>query len=552
MRIHVHVFPLLLFGAAFLAPASALEVNYWPLFTGERDEEGRLQSAQILGPILFAKRNEPAFPDGNPQNIDGVRPLFVRFTEQEKDRASFHLLYPLFNLRQRPYGTSWDVFTLLRSESFTPGSEREREDSASGAGISRSFQLFPILFWKDDPDPDRSYLGIFPIAGEVQNVFGYDEITWLLFPLTARMIRGDVTTHAMPWPFIRVVRGPETRGFHLWPIYGNVTREEVSSHRYWLWPLGYHVQRELSKEEPYEAFGFLPFYSSSSSERAVSSTFIWPFFGYTDSHDPEYHETRYFWPLFVQRRGASYRNRWAPFYTRSTRSGTDTRWIMWPLHRSSTWEQQGLRNKRSQFLYFLYWSNVQSSTANPELAPAIKQHVWPFYSYWDDGAGRRQFQTLSPFEVFFPFNDIVRQKYSPLFAFYRMDIETGVRSRHSFLFDFITLRSEVEPEEFYLNIGPLASYESGPQERQWELLKGLVSYSREGDDRSFGALWINRPERANEPEKKQPVPAVRRLRRGVQPRRTKRSRSLHPTRTPTVRPRGKRATRLRAARAANP
>jgi hypothetical protein len=477
MRVHVQLIVILLLGGFAVQRAVALEVNYWPLFTGERDEEQRYHSVEMAGPIVFG-RSTPT------EEIFGVRPFFVGFVEREADRGSFHLLYPIFNLRHRPYGRSWDVFNLIRFQSFTP----------EEADASRSLHLFPIVFWREDPDPERSYFGIFPVAGSAQNFFTYDEATWFLFPLTARFSRGDVTTYAMPWPFIRVVRGPETSGFHLWPLYGQVARENVSSHRYWLWPLGYSVERELWKEEPFQAFGFLPFYARSSSDRAVSQTFIWPFFGYTDSQRPEYSETRYFWPLLVQRRGSSYRNRWAPVYTRSIRAGTDTRWVMWPLHRYSTWE---------------------------------------FYSYWDNGAGRQQFQTLSPFEVFFPFNEVVRAKYSPLFSVYRMDLEEGVRSRHSVLFNFITTRTEVEEGAFHLNVGPLVTYGSGPDRREWTVLKGLLSYARQGEERSVGMFWLRRSGFAGEVDAPPPVRRPRRAswpRRRISERRGKPRHSFTPTR----------------------
>lgn len=517
MRVTIQLLLLLFLGSLVAPRASALEVNYWPAFTGERDGAGHWESRQMLGPLLFWKETEK-------EEIQGFRPLFVSFAEKEREAGSFHFLYPVFNLRHRPYGTSWDLFTVLRFQSFTP----------EEADTSRTFHLFPILFWGSDPDPEKSYFGIFPIAGSAHNTFTYHEVRWFLFPLTARLTRGEVETLAAPWPFLRFVSGPDTSGFHLWPLYGQVKRENVSNHRYWLWPLGYKTERELWKEQPFEAFGFLPLYTYSRSDRAMSRSFLWPFFGYTTSWNPEYQETRYFWPLLVQRRGESYINRWAPVYTRSIRLGQDTRWILWPLHRHSTWDERGLLNERTQFLYFLYWSQVQSSIAFPELPSAIRQHVWPFYSYWDNGAGRRQFQTLSPFEVFFPFNEVVREKYSPLFAVYRLDVEEGVHSRQSFLFNLITTRREVEEEIFVLNIGPLLSYEQAPETREWEILHGLLSYSHGEAGRSFGAFWLNRPggfrETGDRGDPKtvfsQPRPRLQHPRpRGPKPRRVSRSRS---------------------------
>lgn len=471
----------ILFSALLLAlalpSAQAIEVNYWPFFVGEKDEESdAFPSWHSIGPIVFK--------DENPvHHIRGVRPFYISLEEKERDRGSWHLLYPIFNSRYSPEMNSWDTLALIRYQSFQPENGNDE----------RSFRAFPIIFWGEGPQPEDSYFGVFPVIGHARNFIFYDEAEWFLFPLWARLQQRDVTTYAAPWPFIRIVRGDDVRGFHLWPLYGSVARENVSHHRYWIWPLGYRVKRELWKEEPFEAAGFLPFYSYSNSERAISRTVIWPFFGYTNSFDPEYSEKRYFWPLLVQRRGDSYINRSAPVYTHSIRKGVDKRWILWPFHRQMTWDEGDLLNERTQFLYFLYWSNIQSSISNPDLEPAVKQHAWPFYSYWSNGAGQTQFQALSPFEVFFPFNEVVRANYSPLFALYRYDADKNERIKHSLLFNFITTTRDLQEERFHFNIGPLFGYSKEKEARRWEFLKGFVSYGRSEKKRSFGLLWFNRP-----------------------------------------------------------
>src|SRR5690625_1618434 len=486
----MQLIPIILFFSLLLAlplsSARAIEVNYWPFFVGEKDEEtDTFQSWQSIGPIVF--KGEDAV-----HQLRGVRPLYISLHDEARDRGSWHLLYPVFNSRYSPDMRSWDILNLIRYQTFEP----------ENGNPERSFRAFPIIFWGEGPQPEDSYFGIFPIAGHAQNFIFYDDAQWFLFPIWARLQRKETTTYAAPWPFIRVVRGPDTRGFHLWPLYGNVEKEGTSHHRYWLWPLGYRVERELWKEEPFEAFGFLPFYSSSTSERAISRTFIWPFFGFTESRDPEYSEKRYFWPLFVQRRGESYINRNAPFYTRSIRKGVDKKWIAWPFYKQMSWDERELLNERTQFLYFLYWSNVQSSIGNPNLEPAVKQHAWPFYSYWSDGAGTTQFQALSPFEVFFPFNDPVRENYSPLFALYRYESDKNDRTRHSLLFNFITKTDDPKAERFQLNIGPLFGYAREKQQKQWEFLKGFLSWDRSDEKRSFGFLWFNRPDPIGDSQKK--------------------------------------------------
>jgi hypothetical protein len=467
-------------GPFWATAASALEVNYWPFFTGQQEEAtGDFDRWQAFGPFVFGRHTEGA-------SATGVRPLWVRIDDLERDRMGVHVLYPLFNYRSNPQGVSWDIFNLLRFDRFGP---EEAENV-------RTAHLFPILFFRQDPDrPERSYFGIFPIAGTAQNQLGYTRLMWFPFPFM-RLERGEVTTVAMPWPFLRFVQGPGVSGYHIWPLYGSVAHEGRFERRYWLWPLGYRVRNELWKEQPFEAFGFLPFYAQSVSETAESRSFIWPFFGYTDSRSPEYFETRYFWPFVVQRRGESYVNRWAPFYSRSVRSGVEKRWIAWPIYREESRIERDLLHEKTQVLYFLYWNLRQSDPVNEERPAAVKRHVWPFFSYWDNGADRRQVQVLNPFEVFYPQNDIMRVIYTPLFALYRFDRQDEATTRNSLIFDFVTWGRTTETSHFH--VGPLVQTSAEDEGRRWEVLKGLVGYDGTAERRRVRLFWWPRPGPAEE------------------------------------------------------
>jgi hypothetical protein len=468
---------LFLFLLVLIMPVSvsAQEANYWPFFVGKREApEKEFHQWQGLGPVLFEK-------EAADHDIRGIRPFFIRFDDKFRDRRSRHILYPLFNHREDPQGVRWDILTWIRGDTFAP----------EGKEATTRFHLFPFLFLQRSPDPEKNYFGLFPIAGEVHNLLLYDRISWLAFPFSIRLERGDVTTVGRPWPFIRFVEGAETQGFHFWPFYGQVERAGDFSRRYYLWPLGYSVQRDLHKEQPFEARGFIPFYTTSRSENAVSETFFWPFFGYTTSFSPQYDEVRYFWPLFVQRRGEHhYINRWAPIYTHSVRRGVEKQWVLWPLFRRERWIERELLHQKAQVLYFVYWSLAQSRPEQPGGTRASKRHLWPLFSWWDNGAGRRQAQILSLFEVFFPYNEIIRENWSPLFALYRYD-QQPEQTRHAFLFDFITWTHG--EEEARLNIGPLASYERTEKGRRFELLKGLLTVGAHTEGkRPFRLFWLPR------------------------------------------------------------
>jgi hypothetical protein len=463
-------------GLALLSPsASAATVNWWPAFVGEpAEEEAGFRRWQGAGPLLFG---QPA----GPERATGLRPLYGRFVNREdSQRQRWHVLYPVFNYRQTAQASELNVFNLLTLRRVE--APEERADQAA----TTQLDVFPFIFYRSSPDPERSYAGLFPLYGSAQAKFWQDEIEWALFPLYTRYEKGGVRTTATPWPFIKFIGG-EASGFHLWPLFGWSEREERYRRGFVLWPFGLYSQSGLWKEEPDEFFGALPFYTRSSSATAFSETFVWPFFGYTRSSQPEYFQTRYFWPLLVQTRGERYVNRWAPVYTRSIVSGVDKRWVMWPVFRQQTWDERQVQQTRTQLLYFLYWDLQQRSLTNPDAAPAMRRHAWPFFSYWDNGAGQRQFQTLSPFEVLFQYNDTVRALWSPLFAVYQWERRGPEETRHRALWSAVSYDRSGSDYDFQL--GPLVRSAREDGRHAISVGRGLFGFQRRDDGLDVKLLW---------------------------------------------------------------
>jgi hypothetical protein len=134
---------------------------------------------------------------------------------------------------------------------------------------------------------------------------------------------------------------------------------------------------------------------------------------------------------------------------------------MWPLWHRTSWVDADIAQSRSQFFYFLYWSLDQRSVSRPMAQTATKRHIWPFVSIWDNGAGSRQVQALSPFEVFFPENPDVRESWTPLFAFYRYSHSPSGESRSSVLWDAVTWRRNSVGGLAELHVGPLFAIRRG-------------------------------------------------------------------------------------------
>jgi hypothetical protein len=483
---HRHLLACLGLAATWLAPVRAEERNAWPAAVKQLNDNGQVISTNAIGPLLFSKQ----LPEGG--RASGFRPFYIQRTNASDRIVESASLYPLFAYRADDEGYSWTVFSLINRSGLQPGASPKLR-----ASNDEKLAIWPFYFSKQTGDPATSYRGLLPVVGTIKSFFGYDRISWVLFPLYVEVDKKDAHTVLAPWPFLRFTSGAE-QGFAFWPLFGWRDRPGEFKRRYALWPLIwnhtlYPHDDALAGTPPMRQVGFIPFYTREKNADSVNVNFVWPFFGYTDKTAPfHYRETRYLWPFLVQGRGDDRLvNRWGPFYTHSVIKGYDKTWIGWPLWRQAKWEADNLAQKKSQLLFFFYWSVEQRSLSNPHAAPAHKTHVWPLVSSWDDGAGRRQYQIPSPFEVFFPNNDLVRQTWTPLFALYRYDQRAPGNVRTSLLWDGITWERNDAEQRAEFHLGPIFSVQRKPGERRIAFGNGLFGAKRLAGEHAWRLFWLD-------------------------------------------------------------
>ncbi len=482
--------------AAARADVAERENNAWPFRVASPLVAGRAPAESAAGPIWFTQ-GQAGEPGGT---VRGVRPFWVEFRGPSGEVQAAHFLYPLFNYTAYRESYRWDIFQLVRRWNRLPGAPAPTSDFDD----REEAEVFPFWFSRQGPDAATTYRGLFPIYGTVKRKLGIERLSWTLFPLYVENERNGAVTTSTPWPFIRVTRGA-AQGWAVWPLYGQVNRPGVAQHTFALWPFFYRSIREPDPESPagtprHESVGALPFFARSTGPGYVSQDYLWPFFGYSERTQPKvYREQRYLWPFFVQGRGDNVVvNRWAPFYTHSVRSGAEKTWIAWPLVRQANWVDEGVARDRSQFLYFLYWHERQRAAGRAQSPEAHLLHVWPLLSSWDNGAGRRQWQALSPLEVFFPRNQAVRHAWSPLFALARHDQQAPGHTRTSVLWNAITYDRRDSEQRRELHVGPLLSVTREGAARRIALGRGLVGFNRNAAG-SWRIFWGEFPSAPSAP-----------------------------------------------------
>jgi hypothetical protein len=477
----------LAFGAEAAGDPEERERNAWPGLVRQADPLVKGEYWSAAGPLLFKK------PDAEGGTVRGFRPFWVETRNAQGDFRSAFFLYPLFSYSVDENTYRWSLFELVR-----------RWDRRAGAEVPKTifdqrgeFEIFPLWFSRQSGDPEMSYRGLFPIWGTVKNKLTFERLTWRLFPLYVENEKRGAVTTSTPWPFIRVTRGA-AHGWGVWPLFNYVERPGVSRAEYYLWPFGYNVTRLPHPDDPpgtaiRRDVGALPFWARSTGPGYINQDYAWPFFGYTDRTLPtRYHETRYFWPFLVQGRGDDrYVNRYAPFYTHSISKGYDKTWYAWPLVRHAKWTDEGVARDRTQFLYFLYWHETQRAAGRDNSPAARLTHVWPFVSTWDNGAGRRQWQAFSPFDVFFPGNEKVRHAWTPLVAIARHEQRAPGDKRTSLLWNLVTWEQRAAEERKEFHVGPLFSVTEQGDRKRIAIGNGLMGFRRNAAGRRWQPFWLD-------------------------------------------------------------
>jgi len=474
------------------------ETNYWPFYVAQKAPAtpgnpfaaaGPTQAWNSAGPLAFSRALDTSnrYDDGSAR-ARGLRPFYVEKRDAAGQLTRVHILFPLFNWTRTQYadgshGYRWDIFNLINHE-HTPA-----RNPTAGLPYENQFDIWPFYFSRQTGDPATSHRAVFPIYGN--NVTGHllmDRLDWFLFPLYFRRTLNNVVKTSYLWPIITRTTGGGYDGFSLWPIFGAVSKPGLVDDSFFLWPFHFHsIHTDPDTGGVTDRFAVLPFYYGETAPGLRAETFmlLW---GYTHRAAPaKYDEYRLLWPLWVVNRGDIYRNRFAPFYTHSIVDGKDKTWVMWPVWNRQTWDDDNYRYRRTRFLFLFYhditqkplpWPGItpEQKTALDAAPPARRTNIWPLCTYWADGHGRRQFQILSPLEVFLPTNEPTRIIYSPFFALYRYEQAAPGHYRHSFLWNFVTYRREPDLREFHL--GPLYSGERVGDNKRRALFCGVLGVQK--------------------------------------------------------------------------
>ncbi len=450
-------------GASGGGAAGGMDTVLGPLFqTFSMTLEPGGRGTEAVGPFYYKHETE----DGV---LWAVPPLVSSFSSHDGDKAQIFVVPPIFSYRKYGEDWRWQMGQWIN---------RSHVDSIADTELKR-FNLFPLFFYQDAPDPARDYWAVFPIYGTLKNRMFRDESEFVLFPLWLKSREGTMTTRTVLFPFIHFRDGPGMDGWQFWPLAGRerlepTTRTNVSDEievvpghdkTFALWPVWFRNETGLGTTNEGRVDAVIPLYYQERSPLRDHTAVLWPIISWTDDRDGQYRQWNAPWPVvgFAKGEGKTL-NRVLPFFSVGHTKTLSAETYMWPLYRRRHLRTELVERDRKQFAIFLYsnqWDrNLETGKGSRRM------ELWPFFHWTRDPEGKERLQALTVIEPFGRGTGMARN-WAPIWSIWRRESDpaTGASSQ-SLLWN--TFRRE-----------------STPDATKGSLLFGLVQYHKS----SAGTRW---------------------------------------------------------------
>ncbi|PAW91546.1 MAG: hypothetical protein B9S33_00730 [Pedosphaera sp. Tous-C6FEB] len=368
------------------------------------------------------------------QTTWAVPPFFSRLVNPGVETEEYDILYPLVTYDRFGAEYKWQLFQLL---SFSGGQSQDDQKSDK-------FTIFPFYFQRRSPDPAQNYTALIPFWGTLKDRLLRDEIHVRLFPVYSRTVRKDVVTQNFLFPFLHLRQGSQLDGWQFWPLMGHEHRDPFTTTNYLgleqlvpghdklfiAWPFFFNNHSGVGTTNPVHQHALLPLYSHHRSPQRDSSTYLWPFFTYTDDRERKYQEWGAPWPFVAFARGeGKHMNRVWPFYSHATNAILTSDFVLWPLYKYNRAQAAPLDRERTRWLIFLSSHTVERNTATGQAK--TRTDLWPLFTRQQELDGRERLQVLALLEPLVPGNKSIERNWSPVWSLYRHERNprTGAESR---------------------------------------------------------------------------------------------------------------------------
>jgi hypothetical protein len=389
-----------------------------------------------------------------------VRPFYSKTVVEEGQVRDF--LWPLYSRKEFKNEKTSRALIFWWTHNFEAGAESPRDRN----------WLLPFYFQGRDKN-DEPYFALFPLGGTIREFLGRDTISFVLFPLFGKSQINEVKTTSVLWPVYSHTRGDGIQRDRVFPIAGKSVLEGKYEKRFLLWPFWNSAKyfypgdsgsswilfpvcgrSKLDKESTWWVIP--PFFRFTNGEREDRVLCPWPFFQKTKS---ESLDKLYVWPLWGRKQVGD--------------GMIDRTFMIWPLLWSEKFKQPHLSVTRKKALPFFFYEKqlLREPNRPPEEWAEVSKgwKIWPLMS-WQRAGGMSRFRMLE----LWPVSNAapLERNWTPLWTLYKRTGADGVIKKDIL---WSVWHSEKEPDA---------------NRAEWSLLKGLLAYKNEGDEKSMRVFWF--------------------------------------------------------------
>ncbi|MCD6385927.1 hypothetical protein J7M23_09150 [Candidatus Sumerlaeota bacterium] len=452
---------------------------------------------------------------------------YTRRTKHNATRKTFSCLWPLITSKSTFYPDKQNYYSravlfplALSQKKITPFTYFTIKQFipfyfSSNQGNGRSYiVLFPFFWWGKDVrvfipfySPRRqSFFGIFPFCGKFKGLWGRDKIQFFLWPLLTLSEKDHVQSIHFPWPFLGIYRGKGGSGAKCWPLLGFLRRPNLSTKAYFLWPLGHYryiidpstgVVKEKIKsflplylsidKNKYHLRYYFPVYGREETPKRISTSYFFPLF--TTSYFPEQkdRERRILGFLLRWRRGKAQRKiyEFFPLFKKDTDPHRARSYIMFPVYTYKLDRDKHIEFRRHYLVPFVIsrqkiWLSYQNEKEKQLV-------IVPFFGSLHSREGESLFRVFWP--LWYTTAEPVEENFAPLWTvFERRKDAMGNIDVTAFWHIFSYHR---KTKKVCWEINPfLFRYKTSDNEREFELLGGLLGYRKQFNQRIFKILYF--------------------------------------------------------------
>lgn len=437
-----------------------------PFYVGQVPAEDRADSLS-LGP-LWDDRYDAVSRES------ALHPLWRHVQTLREERVQ--VLHPLINWRRTDELTEARLVFLWWYRNYHPAHQPREWD----------FFGSPLFFAGGGP-PGERYFALFPVAGKIRDFIGFDEFSFLLFPLyyQVRKVVETVETFHNITPLIGWVDGgPRDGSWRVLPLYAHSRWEGKYDKYSVLWPFFHYHRARQDMPDPSTLVALWPLFKIDRSDRHSFKTFLWPFFRFNRERPPpaegsegpgeEYFHTDILWPLYRRQHTREFdRVRLFPFFSRFRSDELSSDAFMIPLLWRRQERQVDFTKDSFHLVPILHREHTRFHDGR---GSADGLRIWPLFAYESspEQGTTMEVPALLPFAVK-RFTQDFHDNWFPWFLLYRSQEKPDGSHRVQALFRLIDYSAS--PEHAHWSVPLVYSGSRRDGRTTHDLLLGLIRVS---------------------------------------------------------------------------